>query len=231
MPGEYVKYNNNQMYVHEVNDPINQAAQAFSHFTFERSWGRFLVCDLQGVGRLLTDPGIHTQDPNRFKLSDTNLNSDGFKFFFCTHKCNDICRRLELKSDGHMLVSGNLEFREWWPTIDSTVCCSNKLCGRIIQVVNSQRSDEFPGHQWCSVCWSQLSASKVTRTCAKQGQPFHQFAASAFFHESQGESLPLICPDHRDKSTTLYRNPLTGSKIWESVKSQNKTTSLSGQNW
>src|SRR5437667_3680730 len=95
--GAYVKYNNNCGYVNEDNDDrFNQAAQAFSHFTFERSRGRFLVCDLQGVGHVLTDPAIHTLDPRRFKLADTNLNKEGFKFFFSRHVCNSICRELRL---------------------------------------------------------------------------------------------------------------------------------------
>jgi hypothetical protein len=91
--GTYVKYNNNCGYVNEYipDDRFNQAAQAFSHFTFERSRGRFLVSDLQGVGHVLTDPAIHTSDPMRFRLSDTNLGQEGFKFFFATHKCNGIC--------------------------------------------------------------------------------------------------------------------------------------------
>lgn len=50
--GTYVKYNNNCGYVnrHDLGW-FNDLAQAFSHFTFERSKGRFLVCDLQGVGK------------------------------------------------------------------------------------------------------------------------------------------------------------------------------------
>ncbi|KAJ2984409.1 hypothetical protein NUW58_g6073 [Xylaria curta] len=77
--GHYVKYNNNGPYVNEdlPDDPCNQAAQAFSHFTFERSWGHFLVNDLQGVGNLLTDPAIQTKDPERFKLCDANMNAEG----------------------------------------------------------------------------------------------------------------------------------------------------------
>jgi len=113
--GTYKKYNNNAGWVYDddPDNPINQSAQAFSHFTFERSWGRFLVCHLQGVDRLLTDPSIHTKDPLRFQHSDANMGVEGFKFFFATHKCNAICRRLELKSTGLMLVSGQFAFREW----------------------------------------------------------------------------------------------------------------------
>ncbi len=143
--GKYVKYSNNCGHINEdiPDDQNNLAAQAFSHFTFERSRGRFVVTDLQGVGSLLTDPAIHTQDPNRFKLADTNLGKEGFKFFFSSHVCNSICAKLELKSNGAMVRSGEYEFRESWPSMDNTVCCSNKLCGKIVRLIIANKSDKF----------------------------------------------------------------------------------------
>lgn len=36
--------------------------QAFSHWTLQHSQGRFLVCDIQGVGDVWTDPQIHTSE-------------------------------------------------------------------------------------------------------------------------------------------------------------------------
>lgn len=46
LDGEFVKYNGNAGYANKdaklAGNPSNQAAQAFSHFTFERSRGRFL---------------------------------------------------------------------------------------------------------------------------------------------------------------------------------------------
>ena len=145
--GAYVKYNGNNSYFNRVipDDKVNIAAQAFFHFTFERSLGTLLVCDLQGVGRVLTDPAIHTLDCERFRLTDTNSKEDGFKFFFSTHVCNDVCRRLKLQSNRSMFISGSFEYRELCPTMDNTVCCSNKICGRIMCVVSVKRSDEFPG--------------------------------------------------------------------------------------
>ncbi|KAF7557839.1 hypothetical protein G7Z17_g357 [Cylindrodendrum hubeiense] len=75
LAGTFIKYNSNYGYVEKSSSQhgLNAAAQAFSHFTFERSRGQFLVCDLQGVGHMLTDPSIHTLDPQRFELVDTNL--------------------------------------------------------------------------------------------------------------------------------------------------------------
>ncbi|KAK5651650.1 hypothetical protein OQA88_11825 [Cercophora sp. LCS_1] len=111
IPGVYIKYNSNSGFVNDTSS--KPSAQAFSHFTYERSKGRFLVADLQGVGGVLTDPAIHTLDQERFKLCDTNLGGAGFKFFFATHVCNEVCKGLKLKSDAEGLRRGKQEWRVW----------------------------------------------------------------------------------------------------------------------
>lgn len=222
--GTYVKYNSNAGYVNDdipAGDPFNQAAQAFSHFTFERSRGRFLVCDLQGVGGLLTDPAVHTRDPDRFVLSETNLGEDGFKLFFAMHECNAICRDLGLKSNGSTLEapggssgdSSSGDFRATWPKMADTVCCcSNKLCGRILQRTTANESEKFPGYQWCDQCWPQLEVFTSKRVCVAPGGggggggiPYHEFEASRFFYESQGRSTPRRCLAHGGDDTTRLR--------------------------
>jgi hypothetical protein len=218
--GTYVKYNNNWGYVNEDNpdDRFNQAAQAFSHFTFERSRGCLLVSDLQGVGHVLTDPAIHALDPERFKLTDTNLGPEGFKFFFATHACNHICRKLQLKSSASMIISGMYEFRKNWPSMDNTVCCSNKLCGMIVRLASAKKSDKFPGHHWCDACWPQLSSSMVKWTCVAPG-PYHEFDVSEFFYMSQGRRTPRKCPEHREKDVALSRISVVGDDHWNKLKS------------
>ncbi|KAI8946418.1 hypothetical protein F4801DRAFT_593367 [Xylaria longipes] len=194
--GNYVKYNNNGPY----------AAQAFSHFTFGRSWGHFLVNDLQGVGNLLTDPAIQTKDPERFKLCDANMNAEGFKFFFAVHKCNALCRKLQLKSTGLMLIEERLEFREEWPGVRSYVYCSNKLCRRILREDASGsgsalKASQFPGYYWCISCFPQLKSSMRRGTCAEAYGAGHQFDFSSLFYESQGKAVPLKCPEHVEDDT------------------------------
>ncbi|KAH6713172.1 elongation factor-2 kinase EFK-1B isoform [Leptodontidium sp. MPI-SDFR-AT-0119] len=232
--GEYVKYNSNSMFVKEdplgEPDTFNQIAQAFSHFTFERSWGHFLVNDLQGVGHLLTDPSIQTRDPDRFTLSVTNLGDAGFKFFFAVHECNSFCRKLELRSNREMLVSGALEFRERWPTIEPTVCCSNKLCRSIIRLADSQESTSFPGHHWCSACWPQLQSSTIQWICSAPG-PDHEFDLSKFFYESQGQITPRKCPEHTERDKTVSSAAAVGGSLWGRLKAGGPKRSISGRAW
>lgn len=198
--GTFIKYNNNCGYVRNDNDEFNLAAQAFSHFTFERSQGYFLVSDLQGVGYILTDPAIHTLDPERFQLAESNLGVDGFKFFFSTHVCNHICRKLELKSKASMIMTSRYVFRENWLKLDNTVYCSNKLCGRIMRSAQAKESPRFPGYHWCDVCWPQLYSSRVKWTCLAP-RPNHEFEVSRFFHESQGRRIPGKCAKHRNEQS------------------------------
>lgn len=232
--GEYTKYNNNQMYVKEDSpdepDQFNQIAQAFSHFTFERSWGHFLVNDLQGVGHLLTDPAIQTRDPERFKLAATNFGEDGFKFFFVTHECNFFCRELELKSNREMMCSGHFQFRERWPTIEPTVCCSNKLCRQIVHLASAHESDHFPGYHWCDSCWSQLQSSMIRWICAAPG-PTHEFDTSKFFYESQGQ-LPLRrCSEHVERDKSVSNVAVVGGKIWSRMKAEGSKEFIAGKAW
>ncbi|CAH0058362.1 unnamed protein product [Clonostachys solani] len=224
IPGHYVKYNGNNGWLPddlEDND-IFKACQAFSHFTYERSLGEFLVCDLQGVNNLLTDPAIHTYDLERFKLSATNCNMAGIKFFFVSHRCNEICSSLGLQSTANGLKTGSQNFRTDWPSVESTLFCSNKLCGQIVYASHAKQSTEYPGCSWCEECWPQLESSKTTRLCVGPGSD-HEFEVSKFFFESQGSRLPRECPMHRTMEKDLSEAASTSRKgLWARLKSRAK---------
>jgi len=96
--GPYRKHNNNFGYVSE--DERN-TPQVFSHFTYEASKHKILICDIQGVGDLYTDPQMHSIEDElgpRLCLGKGNLGSRGIAKFLATHKCNAICRYLRLPS-------------------------------------------------------------------------------------------------------------------------------------
>ena len=92
--GEYVKYNNNCGYVDH--DQVRLTPQTFSHFSYEVSGGDMLVCDIQGVGDIYTDPQIHTAEGTRF--GEGNLGPNGIALFFQSHECSPLCRLLGLQS-------------------------------------------------------------------------------------------------------------------------------------
>mmetsp|Transcript_15964 Transcript_15964/g.37680 ORF Transcript_15964/g.37680 Transcript_15964/m.37680 type:complete len:697 (-) Transcript_15964:306-2396(-) len=92
--GDYVRYNNNW----DWSDDKRNTPQAFSHFTYEMSNHELLVCDLQGVGDLWTDPQVHTKDGRLYGRGNKSL--QGFARFFSAHSCNNICRYLRLPMVG-----------------------------------------------------------------------------------------------------------------------------------
>jgi hypothetical protein len=82
---------------------INDVPQAFSHFSYERSLGKQLVCDLQGVwnaddGFVLTDPVVHyvSGSGKRHQNGATDKGFEGVKRFFRTHTCGSLCKKMLL---------------------------------------------------------------------------------------------------------------------------------------
>ena len=92
VPGEYVKYNNNW----DWSDDRRNTPQAFSHFTWEASRHQLLICDIQGVADMYTDPQIHSLNPQTDGYGLGNLGIQGIDRFLGSHTCNHICRFLGL---------------------------------------------------------------------------------------------------------------------------------------
>mmetsp|Transcript_13387 Transcript_13387/g.25575 ORF Transcript_13387/g.25575 Transcript_13387/m.25575 type:complete len:207 (-) Transcript_13387:272-892(-) len=68
--------------------------QALSHFSYHKSGGQVVLCDLQGGiyadGAILTDPVILSREKGRYGVTD--LGPAGITSFFHQHKCNKYCR-------------------------------------------------------------------------------------------------------------------------------------------
>lgn len=137
LKGHFVKLNSNAGFVNEMEYNEHSAiAQAFSHYTFDRSHGELLVVDLQGICGgdagdpyfLLTDPQVHSRGAfERFGAGD--LGERGISAFFQRHKCGALCQQLKLRKEydlrapthvlpmpgvqdciKHMLAAGGKEF-------------------------------------------------------------------------------------------------------------------------
>lgn len=114
LPGKFTKYNSNNGYVRGAKSntstielvsgtvKLDEFVQAFSHWVYELTEHRMIVCDLQGVlnkeGRYpefwLTDPAICTRKGLRFGKTDMRLN--GIRKFCTTHRCGPVCEGLGL---------------------------------------------------------------------------------------------------------------------------------------
>lgn len=89
--GHYRKYNNNKGWVSE--DDRNTPG-TFCHFSYVASNRELLICDIQGVGDVYTDPQIHSKDGQGFGKG--NLGQEGMDHFLSSHRCNRICQFLRL---------------------------------------------------------------------------------------------------------------------------------------
>lgn len=90
----YTKFNSNLRFIPEQEDDIQSVTcQAFSHYSWEKSEQKLVICDLQGVRfgstAVLTDPVIHYT--HVLCHGSTNLGKKGIEKFFQQHKCNKIC--------------------------------------------------------------------------------------------------------------------------------------------
>uniref|UniRef100_A0A6B2L0Y9 Alpha-type protein kinase domain-containing protein n=1 Tax=Arcella intermedia TaxID=1963864 RepID=A0A6B2L0Y9_9EUKA len=93
--GEYIKYNTNGGFIDSVH--WHNTPHAFSHFTFEKSGRTLMIVDIQGVGDVYTDPQIHTSERKNIKqFGSGNLGIKGIALFLYTHRCNPICKHLNL---------------------------------------------------------------------------------------------------------------------------------------
>jgi hypothetical protein len=88
----YQKFNSNTGWSDDEL-PWPRVMQALSHYSYHKSGGQFVLCDLQGGvyhdGIVLTDPVILS----RTRLYGvTDLGAEGISSFFSRHICNEYCR-------------------------------------------------------------------------------------------------------------------------------------------
>ncbi|KAI7958607.1 hypothetical protein MJO28_002398 [Puccinia striiformis f. sp. tritici] len=101
LDGPYVKYSSNVDFNIQENEPgidlrTYWLMNALSHWTYVQSNGKSLLCDLQGVGPILTDPQILDTDPTRW--ANGNSGEEGITKFVEQHTCNEICKALQFQS-------------------------------------------------------------------------------------------------------------------------------------
>ncbi|KAH3766122.1 eukaryotic elongation factor-2 kinase [Pelomyxa schiedti] len=130
--GEYRKHNNNFGYVSEEE---RNTPQAFSHFTYEASDRKLLICDIQGVGDLYTDPQMHTDDNEQLSnrlMSKGNLGTRGLEKFKEVHQCNAICTYLRLPP-----INAKI-------TLDGTIPVSKVMQDTRVEIISVDNKNPLP---------------------------------------------------------------------------------------
>jgi hypothetical protein len=93
MLDSFVKFNSNSGWY----NPDFPSMQAFSHYSWIKSNGNLVICDLQGEYEgdksryILSDPAISSV---RQRFGSTDLGVLGIMKFMMTHQCVDQCSRL-----------------------------------------------------------------------------------------------------------------------------------------
>ena len=98
--GEFVKHINNTGDKCEEDNIIADKAEAFSHYTYEKSEKKLAVLDIQGSGYTLNNPEIASEelvdDDGNYQFCTGNLSTAAIKHFFKICKCNKYCALLKL---------------------------------------------------------------------------------------------------------------------------------------
>jgi len=149
--GSYRKHNNNFGY---VSDDERNTPQAFSHFSYECSSKKLLVCDIQGVSDMYTDPQVHSADGKGYGKG--NLGQRGIDEFLRTHRCNAICRYLKLPAINPMADLGTLPVQRYMSYERVQVVHIGDFPALEPSAVNPtsplvRRKDDTPTCSWCLI--------------------------------------------------------------------------------
>ena len=120
IPEKFKKYiNNSGEIVPSFEVDIAKQAEAFSHFTWEKSDHNILITDIQGVGYIMTVASIESVQKNestsalRLSFCLGNCGIDAIMKYARGHKCNIYCDAFHLEKLGEsIIVETDLEEKE-----------------------------------------------------------------------------------------------------------------------
>jgi len=125
---DYQKFTSNSGWVGDRTDWAVRCMEAFTHFSYHKTGGQMVVCDIQG--RYRHNWRKNSKPISRFELGDpaicsrrriygpTDLGEKGIESFFANHKCNEFCQ-------SHW--SKPRRPREWFPQTMGTSMASSDL--------------------------------------------------------------------------------------------------------
>jgi hypothetical protein len=137
----FKKYTSNNGWIADAGW-AGEAMEAFSHYTYHRSGGSMIVCDLQGRYR----HDVRNQAKCRFELTDpaicsrsrsygvTDLGEKGIDTFFANHVCNQFC-----SSDGGRMWQRPRRVTKWFESHSGT----SMLASSYTSLLNANNRAKF----------------------------------------------------------------------------------------
>jgi len=167
LEGEFKKWNNNWKFVDKKD---KSSLQAFSHYTYEKTNRKVLVCDIQGVKDrnqyVLTDPAIHS-DTQEYGEDDGG--PQGIKSLFEVHDCKDYCSEIGLKEDD---TSANESEIPKDHVTRQKIANESEFTMRNVE--NTRLLHDLPEREKVQ----QLHSSRSEKTLFRNQQPEHQAATN-----------------------------------------------------
>ena len=106
IPGTFQKYiNNDGTIVNGVETSADdlKKVEAFAHCTYKKSEDNLMVLDIQGIGNILCDPEIATEDivdiDDELLFCLSNLATNAIQAFLGAHECNAYCEAVNIPDD------------------------------------------------------------------------------------------------------------------------------------
>ena len=103
IPGAFQKYINNDGTIAngvETSAHDLKKVEAFVHYTYQKSEGNLMVLDIRGIGNILCDPEIATEDivdiDDEFLFCLGNLAINAIQAFLGAHECNAYCEAVNI---------------------------------------------------------------------------------------------------------------------------------------
>ncbi|KAG7345502.1 alpha-kinase family protein [Nitzschia inconspicua] len=126
----YTKFTSNGGWIGDRDDWKVRYMEAYTHFSYHKSGGQLIVCDLQGRYKFnrfarsksrfeLTDPAICSR---RRSFGPTDLGEKGIESFFANHQCNEFCQHNWAKPRNPS---------QWFPRTKGTSMLSSLMTSRL----------------------------------------------------------------------------------------------------
>jgi len=210
MPGEYKKHTNNSSFLAEG----SEVAQAFSHFSWQFTGGKYMITDIQGINdSVMTDPQIHSSILGDDRFGPGNLGENGMDSFFVAHSCNAICHQLGLSSSP-LQVNRDLACTDGLSHDDSCriiiedfesdggafarpsnlLCdgpCANMVCMSGNDYLSSMQTH---GGVYCTACQEEIEHTLCRKPCANTTCK-HRVVYSVFVLNITGQDAPMFCQE------------------------------------